>query len=192
MLNTFIQQFVELLKTRQDNREKLFTNFVQPAYEAFEQAHQTYLETFQEYRNFIVSHETLSKQKMNELQERLINDSRFQQDLRSSAIQRAGILRTSRRYDFVPLISAIEGYFLEPIDGKSELLNLTREIVLHDNAARAFLYTILQLLQASLPDKKFRASITVEGIDEIIMYLQDRKSKIQSLYLDAKKNLMQM
>jgi len=52
MINLFFDRLIDLLKMRQENKEKLFTEFVESAYESFEKTHQNIWNAFGNMKNF--------------------------------------------------------------------------------------------------------------------------------------------
>ncbi|SRR6266498_651418 len=191
MLNIFIDRLIDLLKTRQENKEKLFTDFVQPAYESFERAHQKYIECFQEYQRFLSTRTKLSNRTMEELLEKLKQDSLWEQHIRRSAILEAEALMESRRYNFSPFINAIQNYFEEPISGNTKMVQLAIDASMLSNASRVFLHNILKMLQISMWDEKTRKKVSKAGLDEIIKHIQGKRLIVQKEYLEVKKHLLQ-
>ena len=191
MLDIFINRLIELLKTRQENNEKLFVDFVQPAYESFEKAHQKYIECFQEYKKLLSTRAKLSDHAIKELLETLRQDSLWQQHIRHSAILEAEELMKSRRYNFTPFINAIKNYFEEPISGSTKMVQFATRVSMYSNAPRVFLYYVLTMLQMSTRDEKSRKTVSKAGLDEIIKHIQGKRLIVQKEYLEAKRNLLQ-
>ena len=188
-MSPLFDKLIDLAKTRQENREKLFTGFVEPTYQSFDAAHSNYLASFQKYRDAIVERSDPTDEDIKQLQGLLLTDSLFHWHIRQSAINEADVLRESKRHDFMPFIDSITKYFEGPIPGKSDLVKKVNEFVRYANGARAVLFMALELLRTSLQDGRARSSITVEGLDEIIEWLQSQHAVVQRHYLQAKKKL---
>jgi hypothetical protein len=191
MLDIFIDRLIQLLKTRQENKEKLFTDFVQPTYESFEKAHQKYIDCFQEYQRLLSTRTKLSNRAITELLERLKQDSLWEQHIRHSAILEAEELMESRRYNFSPFMNAIRNYFEEPISGNTKMVQSAIDASMLSNAPRVFLYNVLTMLQISMWDEKARKKVSKTGLDEIIKHIQGKRLIVQKEYLEAKKHLLQ-
>src|SRR4030095_5841747 len=160
MLDIFIGRLIELLKTRQENKEKLFTDFVQPAYESFEKAHHRYIECFQEYQRFLSTRTKLSNRAIKELLERLRQDSLWEQHIRHSAMIEAEELMASRRYNFGPFIIALKSYFEEPVSGNTKMVQSAIDMSMLSNAPRVFLHNVLTMLLISTWDEKARKKVS--------------------------------
>jgi len=91
-MTPIFDKLIELPKARQENREKLFSGFVE-----FDAAHSDYLACFQKYRNLIVRNSHLTHADIQELQDLLRTDSRFHRHIKRSAIAEADVLRESNR-----------------------------------------------------------------------------------------------
>ncbi|MBI5934689.1 MAG: hypothetical protein HY867_13365 [Chloroflexi bacterium] len=191
MIEIFIDRLVELLKTKQENKEKLFANFVQPAYESFERAHQRYIECFQEYQKFLSTQTELNANTIRELLVRLRQDSLWEQNIRQSAIAEAEWLTDSHRYNFIPFINAIKNYFEEPVSGKTKMVQSAIDASMLSNSPRVFLYNVLTMLLISTQDEKMRKRVSKAGLDETIKHLQRNRLIVQKEYLAAKKYLLQ-
>ena len=191
MLDIFIGRLIELLKTQQENKEKLFSDFVQPAYEAFEKAHQRYLECFQEYKTLLSKRTKLSNQAIQELLVKLRQDSLWEQHIRHSSMMEAEALMASHRYNFGPFINAIRNYFEEPISGNTKMVQYAIDASMLSNAPRVFLHNVLTMLLVSTWDEKTRRKISKAGLDEIINHIQGKRLIVQKEYLEAKRYLLQ-
>lgn len=192
MIKILFDKFFEFFRVRQENREKLFKNFLKPAYESFEKAHHNYLETFQQYRDVVCNNDNMNTNMLDELKGQLLNDSRFHHHLRSAAIQEAETLESSKRYNFMPFINRIRKYFEGPIEGKSEFIRKVNQMEKYSNSPRAALFMAIEFLSYSLSDEKVKIQITSKEIDELIWHIQKQKEKIHREYLKAKKKLMVM
>lgn len=192
MIKILADKIIELLRVRQENREKLFRNFLEPAYQSFESAHSEYIETFQNYREFVCDSKNIESDLIAALQKKLICDSIDHGHIRLAAISEAEILTSSDRYDFKPFISEVRSYFEDPIRGKSDFVRKVAQAELRSNAPRAALLLAIQYLGFSLTDEKSKEIMTNEAIDELIMHIQKQKEKVDAEYLKAKKALMML
>jgi len=185
----------ESLNQNENNYQKVknirfFKNFLQPAYNKFEKAHQDYTKTFKRYRDIISNNDYITEKDIWKSVQLLFKDSIFSYHLRTDAIQEAELLKCSTSFNFNPFISAINRYFTGPIEGKSDLPQHANKLSNgHFNLPRAKLFNVLRILKDSLGDEKMKAMVTVDSLDEIMMHLQKQKELIHAHYLIAKKKL---
>ncbi len=187
MLKILMDSVVKLAEVREKNKEKLFSNFLLPAFESFEKAHLNYLDTLQKYRDYISDSTCIDSPTLAKLQEMLRKDSDFYKHVRVNAIQEADVLRSSKRYDFQPFINAINGYFVGDIKGQSEFVYHMNGSTVNFNVVRERLLRIIMAIQE--PEIK-DLEITVNAVDELIANIQSKRMHIHREFLKAKKSLL--
>ncbi len=176
----------------ENKKERLYNNFLKPAYERFNKAHENYIVTFKKYREIVSSNGHMTKDEIKEFQDLLFRDSNFHHDLRITAIQEAELLENSVSHNFDSFISAIRAYFSGPIKGKSKLIKTANRIEMYANSPRNVFFMVLEILAESLENKEKRALVTVKGIDEIILHIQKQNESVNKEYLKAKRILLGM
>ena len=194
--NKFIENGKESVDTQsdknQDKKEKLYNNFLKPAYDRFNKAHENYIVTFKKYRKILSSNGHMTKDEIKQFQDLLYRDSNFHHDLRITAIQEAALLENTESYNFDSFISAIRRYFCGPIEGKSKLIKAADRIEMFANAPRNVFFMTLEILANSLENRETRELVTVQGIDEIILHIQKQNESVNKEFFTAKRSLLGM
>ncbi|WP_318399698.1 hypothetical protein [Photobacterium leiognathi] len=185
-----VDNLIQLLKEREKNREKLFINFVEPMYCSFNLAHENYLDSLVRYQKFCEGEIDFELDELLALAHIVMDDSRETYHIRRSCLEQSQLLSEMTRYDFSPLIEAVDDYF-NGDETESQFINKQRHpIALCINHRRSKLSSYLDYLQLGISDESYRKILAHGQIQELIDEVQGSRDNVEKEYLKAKYALL--